>query len=101
MKSFQFFKIYKHFYEKRKKTEKSSHTAVNEKRKTKQSWNLLYLTGYFMKPLKMAINHFFFNKSFCSQDFFFHFASSFTAQFLFFDVRMTQEISKVEIGNDK
>ena len=53
-----------------------------------------------MKPLKMAINHFFFNRSFCSQDFF-YFASSFTAQFLFFDVRMTQEISKGQIGNDK
>ena len=52
-----------------------------------------------MKPMKIAINHFFFNRSFCSQDF--YFPSSFTAQFLFFDVRMTQEISKGEIGNNK
>ena len=43
-----------------------------------------------MKPLKMATK---------SQ--FHKFASLFTAQFLFFDVRMTQEISKGEIGNDK
>ena len=53
-----------------------------------------------MKPLKIAVNHFFFNRSFCSQDFF-YFANSFTAQFLFFDVRMTQENWKGEIGNDK
>ena len=94
MKSYQFFKIYKRFYKKR---EKNSHTAVNEKKKTEKSLNLFYLTGYFMK--KIAINHFFFNRYFCSQDFF-YFASSFTAQFLFFDVKMTQEISKGEIGND-
>ena len=80
--------------------EKNSHTTVNEKRKTKKSFNLFYLKGYFLKPLKMAINHILFDRSFCSQDFF-YFASSFTTQFLFFDVRMTQEISKGEIGNDK
>ena len=74
--------------------------AVNEKRNTEKSWTLFYLTGYFMKPLKMAINHFFFSRSFCSQDTF-YFASSFTAQLLFFDVRMRQEISKGEIGDDK
>ena len=53
-----------------------------------------------MKPLEMAINHFFFNRYFFSQDFF-YFASSFTAQCLFFDVRMTEEASKEEIGNDR
>ena len=37
--------------------------------KTQKSWNLFYLTGYFINPLKTAINHFFFNRSFCSQDF--------------------------------
>ena len=37
----------------------------------------------------MIINHFF-----C-------FASSFAAQFLLFDIRMTQEISKGEVGNGK
>ena len=49
---------------------KNSHTALSEKRKTEKSWNLFYLRGHFMKPLKMAINHFFFNRSFCSQDLF-------------------------------
>ena len=92
----QSFKIYKRFYKKREET-RNSHTSVNEKRRNKKSWNFFYLTGYFMKPLKMAINHFFFNRSFCSQDFF-YFANSFTGQFLFFDVRMTQEISKGEIS---
>ena len=79
MKSYQFFKIYNRFY---KEWEKSSHTAVNEKIKTKKSWDFIYLTGYFMKPLKMAINHFFFNSSFCSQDFF-YLASSFVHKFCF------------------
>ena len=62
-------------------------------------WTLFYLTGYFM-TFKMAINYFFFNRSLCSQDVF-YFDSSFTAEFLFCDVRMAQEISKGEIGNDK
>ena len=53
-----------------------------------------------MKPLKMAINQFFFKRHFFSQDIF-YFAGSFTSQFLFFYVEMTQEISKGEIGNDK
>ena len=94
MKSYQFFKIYKRFIRKRK----NSHTAENEKRKTEKIF--FYLTGYFMKLLKMAINHFFFSSSFYSKDFF-YFASLFTAQFLIFNVRITQEISKGEIGNDK
>ena len=67
MKSCQFFKIYKRFYKKR---EKNNHTTVIEKRKTEKRWNLFYLTGYFTKPLKMAINHFFFNRPFCSQFYF-------------------------------
>ena len=62
--------------------------------------SMFYLIGYFIRHLKMAINHFFFNRSFCSQDFF-YFASSFTEQFLFFDDRMTQGISKEENGNKK
>ena len=53
------------FEEKRK----NNHAAVNEKRKTEKIWTLFYLTGCFM-TLKMVINHFFFNRSFCSQDFF-------------------------------
>ena len=99
MKSYQFFKIYKRFHKKRKKTVIQQSMR---KEKTEESWIPFYLNGYLMKPLKMAINHFFFNISFCSQDFFFfYFSSSFTAQFLFFDVRMAQEISKGETGNDK
>ena len=39
MKSYQFFKIYKRFYKKKKK---KTHTAVNKKRKTEKSWNLLF-----------------------------------------------------------
>ena len=81
MKSSQFFKIYKSFYKKREKT-------------------VFYLAGYFMKPVEMAVNNFLFNRSFCSQDFF-YFARSFTAQFLVFDVMMPQEISRGETGNDK
>ena len=77
MKSYQFFKIYIRFYKKRENT----HVAVSEK-KTEKIWTLFYLTGYFM-TLKMAVNHFFFSRSFCSQDSF-YFASLFTAQFLFF-----------------
>ena len=97
MKSYQFLKIYKCVC---KNSEKTVIQRVNEKRKTEKSCTLFYLTGYFMKPLKMTINHFFFNRSFSSQDFF-YFASSFTAQFLVFDVKMTQEISKGEIGNNE
>ena len=48
---------------------KNNHAAVNKKQKTEKIWTLFYLTGYFM-TLKMAINHIFFNRSFCSQDFF-------------------------------
>ena len=33
--------------------------------------------------------------------FFYYFASSFTAQTSLFDIKMTQEISKEEIGNSK
>ena len=68
MKSYQFFKIYKCVYKKREKTVIQ---RVNEKRKTEKSCTLFYLTGYSVKPLKITINHFFFNRSFCSQYFFF------------------------------
>ena len=61
MKFYQFFKIYKR---------KNSHTTDNEKRKTMKSWTSFYLTGYFMKPLKMAINHIFFNRYFVFTRFF-------------------------------
>ena len=48
----------------------------------------------------MTINHFSSISLFVNK-FFFYFARSFTAEFLFFDVRMTQEILKWDIGNDK
>ena len=48
----------------------------------------------------MKINQFFFNRSLYSQVFS-YFASSFAAQFSLFDIKMTPEISKVEIGNGK
>ena len=32
------------------RSEKNSHSAVNEKRKTEKSSTLFYLTGYFKKP---------------------------------------------------
>ena len=63
MKSYQFIKIYIRFYKKREKT-----VIQQSMRKTEKSWTLFYLTGYFMKPLKMIINQFFFNRAFCSQD---------------------------------
>ena len=53
-----------------------------------------------MKPLKMAINLFFFKRPFRSQDFFMLQTRS-QRKFLIFDVGMTQEISKGEIGNEK
>ena len=71
MKPYQFFKIYKRFYNKREKTD------IRQSIRKERLRNFFYLTGYFMKTLEMAINHFFLNRSFCSQDFF-YFASSFT-----------------------
>ena len=48
----------------------------------------------------MTVSHFLFNRSFCSQGFF-YFTSSFAAQCSLFLIRMTQETSKGEIGNGK
>ena len=62
MTLYQFLKTYKRFYKKREKTD----IRQSMTKKKQKSWNLFYLTGYFMRPLKMAINHFFFNRSFCS-----------------------------------
>ena len=53
MKSYQFSKICKRFYKER---EKNTRTAVNEKRKTEESWTFL----------QQAVS----SRSFCSQDFF-------------------------------
>ena len=46
---------------------------------------LCFIAGFFIR----MFNHFF-----C-------FASSFAAQFLLFDIKMSQEISKGEVGNGK
>ena len=81
MKSYQFFKICKHFDEER---EKNTYAAVNEKRKVGKSWTL-FITGYFIKFFNMIIHHFFVSQSnFCS-----------------FDIRMTQEVSKWEVEKGK
>ena len=61
---------------------------------------LCFITGCFITPFKIIINHFFLNRSFYSQDFF-YFTSPFVAQFWLFDIKMTQEILKGEIGNGK
>ena len=62
--------------------------------KTGKSWDLFY-NKLFYKDLQND-NHFFFNRSFCSQNI--CFASSLAAQF---DIRMKQEISKRETENGK
>ena len=80
MKSYRFFQIYKCIYKKREKTVIQQSMR---KEKIHKRWNFFYLTGYFMKSLKMAINHFFFNKSFCSQDFFFIFPACSQRNFCF------------------
>ena len=51
---------------------------------------LCFMTSRLIKPFKIAINFFYIN-----------FTSSSAAQCLIFDIRMTQELSKGEIGNDK
>ena len=72
--------------------EKNTHTAVNEKGKTEKSWTLFY-KKLFYKIIQ--------NDNNLSYDLFFHFASSFAAQVLLFEIRMTQEISEGESGNSK
>ena len=94
MKSYQFFKIYIRLFKKREKTFKQQSSRKEKLRKFGLS---LFLAVYFM-TLKIAYNHFFFNRSFCWQ-YFFYFVSLFTAHFLFFDVRMMQKILKVETRN--
>ena len=89
MKSYQFFKFYIRFYKKR---EKNTQTTVNENRKTEKIQTLFYLTDY-PTTLKMAINHLFYSRSFCSQDFI-YFTSSFTTQFLFFDQDEARNIKR-------
>ena len=94
MKSHQLFKIYKRFDKER---EKNTHTVANGERKTEKSWTLFY-NRLFYKAIQNG-NHF---SSIC---FFvhvsFYFASSILAQLSLFVIRVTQEISKLEIGNSK
>ena len=85
MKSYQFFKICKRFDKERENTD----AAVNEKKKTEKSWILFY-NRLFYKSFNVKII-----QSFVC------FGTSFAAKFLLFDIRMTQEISKGEVGNGK
>ena len=80
MKSYQFFKICKHLDEEREKT-----LMQQSMRKKLRKVQLCFITGWFIYDNL---------SSFC-------FASSFAAQFLLFEIRMTQEISKGEVGNGK
>ena len=57
-------------------------------KKTEKFWTFFY-------------NRLFYKVLWYDNESFFCFASSFTAQFLLFDIRMTQKISKREEGNDK
>ena len=86
MKSYQLFRFYKYFYK-----------SIRIKKQGKVG--LCFITGCFKKPYKMiiifsAMGHF-------VHKIFIFFASSFAAQFSLFDIRMTQEILKREIGNVK
>ena len=85
MKSYQFFKICEGFDKER---EKKLMQQSMRKEKLKKS-GLCFIKGCFIKSFNMIINHVFV------------LASSFAAQFLVFDIRMTQEISKGEEGNGK
>ena len=67
MKSYQFSKICKRFYQERKIT--LIPQSMRKKRKLRKV-GISFITGWFIKTFKMIINHFFFIRSFCSQDFF-------------------------------
>ena len=64
VKSYQFLKIYKRF-------DKERERAICSSQWEKKNWEKLefFITGSFIKPLKIAINRFSFNSYFCSQDF--------------------------------
>ena len=85
MKSYQFFKIYTCFDKEREKTLMRQSMRKEKLRKV----GLCFTTGCFIKSINLIINHFF-----C-------FVSSLAAQFLHFDIRMMQEMSKGEVGNSK
>ena len=66
IKSYQFFKIYKRFYKKKEK--KLIQQSIGKKT---GKVGLCFIACCFIKLFKIIINHFFLNRSFCSQDFFF------------------------------
>ena len=74
MKSYQFFKMYKPFYKKREK-------AVIQQSMRKVGF--FSFNRLFYEALEMAINHFFFSRSFCSQDTFLFFKLVNSAIFVF------------------
>ena len=83
MKSYQLFRFYQRFYKEREKTLSQQSIRIEKQGKG----GLCFITGCFIKPFKMII-------IFSSIGLFVHkificFASSFTAQFFLFDVRMT------------
>ena len=69
MKSYQFFKVYKHFGKEREKT-----AIQKSKRKEKLSKvGLCFITGCFIEPFKMIINHFFILQAIHSKIFAFYY----------------------------
>ena len=82
MKSYQFFKIYKRFYEKREKTVIQQSMRKDWAKLKFFKWQLIIFssTDLFVHMIIIII---------------FYFASLFTAQFLLFDFRMT--LTKVHI----
>ena len=81
MKSYQFFRMYKHFDMER---EKNTYAAVSEKKLRKVE--LCFITGCFIKSFSMIINHFC-----CS-------ANAFAVQFLPCGIRIIRNITKTLAG---
>ena len=92
IKSYQFFQILQRFYKEREKTLIEQSMKIEELRKI----GLRFITGCFIKPFKMII--IFSLIGLFVYKIFIDFASSFAAQFLLFNIRMTQEISNRKIG---
>ena len=74
-------KIYKRFDKKREKALIQQSMREEKLRKV----GLCFITGCFIKGFKMIINHV-------------YFASSFAAEFVLLDIRMTQKISRRKLG---
>ena len=64
--------------------EKSTHTTVNEKRKTEKSWTLFYNKLLYKAHLIII--------------YFFYLVRSFAMQFQLFDIRMTQKYQQGKLG---